>query len=200
MKQNRRFTINDRTRQFLNLSSNKTRLFNKIHITCSLCQYMNIVAQSTYFFILCHLGNYKLYFVLIALTTNTFSHTLTTRHRRVPGVVALRHTAASRRAIAYKTVTTVTSPAHHAVNMTACLRRYGAVEGRVWRGAVQGCGGTNIQKNKQCKFYETKGLADSRAQIYLFIILYLNHERVKPVLNYYCFGNNLYTHTTKKTL
>lgn len=83
------------------------------------------------------------------LHTETNKHTLARRHRRVPGVVAERCAAAGCRGVAYETVTAVASPAHHAVNMTAALRGDGAVEGGVWRGAVQGCRGRKMLEKQR---------------------------------------------------
>lgn len=65
--------------------------------------------------------------------------TLTGGNRRVPCVVAQWRTAACCCGVAYETVTTVTSPAHHAVNVTTTLRGDGAVERRVRGRAVQSC-------------------------------------------------------------
>lgn len=69
--------------------------------------------------------------------TQTNKHTLTGRYRRAPCVVAEWRAAAGCCGVADEMVTTVASPAHHAVNMAAALRGDGAVARRVWGGAVQ---------------------------------------------------------------
>lgn len=71
--------------------------------------------------------------------TNMSKPTLTGGNRRVPCVVAQQRTAACCCGVAYETVTTVTSPAHHAVNVTTTLRGNGAMERRVRGRAVQSC-------------------------------------------------------------
>ncbi len=58
-------------------------------------------------------------------------------------MVALHCAAAGCCGVAYETVTTVASPAHHTVNMAAALRGDGAMKWRVWGGAVQSCNGEN---------------------------------------------------------
>lgn len=47
-------------------------------------------------------------------------------------MVAEGRAAAGRCGVAYETVATVASPAHHAVNVAAALRGDGAMERRVW--------------------------------------------------------------------
>lgn len=60
--------------------------------------------------------------------------------------------------VPYEAVTAVTSPPHHAVDMTPSLGRYGAVEGGVWGGAVQGCRERDENRKKlkkpNCNLYE----------------------------------------------
>lgn len=51
--------------------------------------------------------------------------------------------------VAYETVTTVTSPSHHAVDMAATLRGDRAMQGRVWGGAVQGWNGKKKTQLKE---------------------------------------------------
>lgn len=56
-------------------------------------------------------------------------------------MVAERRAPAGCCGVAYETVTTVTSPSHHAVDMAATLRGDRAMERRVWGRAVQGWNG-----------------------------------------------------------
>lgn len=81
--------------------------------------------------------------------TQTNKQTLTRRNRRVPRVVAEWCAVTGCCGVAYETITTVTSPAHHAVNMAAALRGDGAMERRVWGWAVQGCNGGKQNLTKQ---------------------------------------------------
>lgn len=67
------------------------------------------------------------------------THTLTRGDRRVPGMVTERRAAAGGRGVADQAVSAVARPAYHAVDVAARLRRDGAVQRRVRRGAVQGC-------------------------------------------------------------
>ena len=66
-------------------------------------------------------------------------------------MVAKCRAAAGCCGVAYETVTTVTSPAYHAVNMAAALRGDRAVERRVWGGAVQRWRGGNKTKHLDLK-------------------------------------------------
>lgn len=81
--------------------------------------------------------------------TQTNKQTLTRRNRRVPRVVAEWCAATGCCGVAYETITTVTSPAHHAVNMATALRGDGTMERRVWGWAVQGCNGWKQNLTKQ---------------------------------------------------
>lgn len=105
-------------------------------------------------------------------------------------MVAQCRAAAGPCGVPYEAVTTVASPAHHAVDMAAALRGDGAMEWRVWGGAIQGWKKKKENKKRQ-RFEMTSHKVLKTKQKGTFYYYYKVLFLTIPQLQYYAVAQYL---------